>query len=48
MGSKAERPRRRLLYLADTTDNLARELEEYLAERARYDEENKKTGDESQ
>jgi len=48
MGSKAERPRRKLLYLADTTDNLARELEEYLAERARYDEENKKTGGESQ
>ncbi len=48
MGSKAERPRRKLLYLADTTDNLARELEEYLAERARYDEENKQTGGESQ
>jgi len=48
MGSKAERPRRKLLYLADTTDNLARELEEYLAERARYDEENKKAGGESQ
>ena len=42
MGSKAERPRRKLLYLADTTDNLARELEEYLAERARWDKENKK------
>jgi len=48
MGSKAERPRRKLLYLADTTDNLARELDEYLAERARYDEENKKAGHESQ
>ncbi len=48
MGSKAERPRRKLLYLADTTDNLARELEEYLAERARYEEENKKAGGESQ
>ncbi len=48
MGSKVERPRRKLLYLADTTDNLARELEEYLAERARYDEENRKADGESQ
>ena len=48
MGSKAERPRRKLLYLADATENSAHELEDYLAERARYEEENKKAGGESQ
>jgi uncharacterized protein YecT (DUF1311 family) len=42
MGSKAERQRRKLLYLADATENRAHELEEYLEERARRDEENKK------
>jgi uncharacterized protein YecT (DUF1311 family) len=48
MGSKAERQRRKLLYLADATENMAHELEYYLAERARYQEENKKAGGESQ
>jgi len=48
MGSKAERQRRKLLYLADATENLAHEFEDYLAERARYEEENKKAGGESQ
>jgi len=48
MGSKAERQRRKLLYLADATENRAYELEDYLAERARYEEENKKAGGESQ
>jgi len=48
MGSKAERQRRKVLYLADATDNRAHELEDYLAERARYEEENKKSGGESQ
>jgi len=42
MGSKAERSREKLLYLADATENRAHELEEYLEERARWDEENKK------
>lgn len=41
MGSKPERARRKLLYLADTTENRARDLEAYLEERARYDKENK-------
>ncbi len=35
IGSKAERSRRKLLYLADATENMAHELEDYLAERAR-------------
>lgn len=48
MGSKAERQRRRLLYLADAAENRAHELEDYLAERARYEQENKKAGGESQ
>jgi hypothetical protein len=48
MGSKAERQRRKLLYLADVTENRAYEMEDYLAERARYEEENKKPGGESQ
>jgi uncharacterized protein YecT (DUF1311 family) len=48
MGSKAERQRRKLLYLADATENRAHELEDYLAERARYQEENKKAGSENQ
>ena len=48
MGSKAERQRRKLLYLADATENIAHELEDYLAERARYEEENKKASGESQ
>lgn len=47
-GSKAECQRRKLLYLADATENRAHELEDYLAERARYEEENKKAGDQSQ
>src|SRR5207247_6954477 len=42
MGSKAERSREKLLYLADATENRAHELEEYLEERARWDEEKKK------
>ena len=42
MGSKPERPRRKLLYLADTTENRVRDLEAYLEERARWDKENKK------
>jgi uncharacterized protein YecT (DUF1311 family) len=42
MGSKAERSRRKLLYLGDATENRAHELEVYLEERARWDEENKK------
>ena len=48
MGSKAERQRRKLLYLADATENRAYELEDFLAERARYEGENKKAGGESQ
>jgi uncharacterized protein YecT (DUF1311 family) len=48
MTSKAERQRRKALYLADATDNRAHELEDYLKERARYEEENKKTGGENQ
>jgi hypothetical protein len=40
--------RRKLLYLADATENKAHELEDYLAERARFEEENKKAGVESQ
>jgi hypothetical protein len=48
MGSKAERQRRKLLYLADAAENRAHELEDYLAERARYEQENKKAGGESQ
>jgi len=48
MRSKAERQRRKLLYLADATENMARELKDYLAERARYEEENKKAGGERQ
>jgi uncharacterized protein YecT (DUF1311 family) len=48
MGSKAERQRRKLLYLADATENRAHEMEDYLAEHARYEEENKKAGGESQ
>ena len=41
-GPKSERTRRKLLYLADTTENRARDLEAYLEERARYEDENKK------
>jgi uncharacterized protein YecT (DUF1311 family) len=48
VGSRTERQRRKLLYLADATENRARELEDYLAERARYEEENKNAGVESQ
>jgi uncharacterized protein YecT (DUF1311 family) len=48
MGSKAERQRRKLLYLADATENRAHGLEDYLAERARFEEANKKAGGESQ
>jgi uncharacterized protein YecT (DUF1311 family) len=48
MGSNAERSRRKLLYLGDATQNRAHELEEYLAERARYEDENKKAGHESE
>jgi uncharacterized protein YecT (DUF1311 family) len=48
MGSKGERQRRKLLYLTDATENKAHELEDYLAERARYEEANKKAGGESQ
>ena len=48
MGSKAERQRRKLLYLADAAENRAHELEDYLTERARYEQENKKAGGESQ
>jgi uncharacterized protein YecT (DUF1311 family) len=47
-GSKAERQRRKLLFLADATENMAHELEDYLVERARYEEESKKAGSESQ
>lgn len=35
MGSKAERSRRKLLYLADATENRAHDLKAYLEERAR-------------
>lgn len=42
MGSESERPRRKLLYLADATENRADELKAYLAERARSDDTNKK------
>jgi hypothetical protein len=48
MGSKAERQRQKLLYLADATENRAHEMEDYLAERARYEDENKKAGGKSQ
>lgn len=48
MGSKAEHERRKLLYLADATDNKAHELEDYLAERSRNEDRNKKAGAESQ
>jgi uncharacterized protein YecT (DUF1311 family) len=48
MGSKAERQHRKLLYLADATENRAHGLEDYLAERARFEQENKKAGGESQ
>jgi uncharacterized protein YecT (DUF1311 family) len=41
MGSKAERSRRKLLYLADATENRAQQLEEDLEERTRLDKENK-------
>ena len=41
MGPKAERPRRKLLYLADATENRAHDLEAYLEERALYEKENK-------
>jgi len=47
-GIESGTPAAKTAVLADTTDNLARELEEYLAERVRYDEENKKAGGESQ
>jgi len=46
--STAERQRRKLLYLADATENMAHELEDYLAERARYEGENKKADGETQ
>lgn len=42
VGSTEERSRRKLLYLGDATENRAHELEEYLEERVRWDEENKK------
>jgi uncharacterized protein YecT (DUF1311 family) len=42
MGSKAERARRRLLLLADATENRVHDLEQFLEERARKNEENKK------
>jgi uncharacterized protein YecT (DUF1311 family) len=44
MGSKAERARRKLLYLADAAENRAHDLEAYLEERARWDKENQNQG----